>query len=356
MIPEFFELPNSPNIEKVIAEDLAVAEEVIIVSPYVSTNVVKEWRSQTKHLDKKCFTIVYGCNNDQDEKFLYGTYNEKLFQQCTWKRMESLHSKIFFIRSKYKFSFYYGSANFTNQGIGGPNVDMEHRNVELVSRVTGDHSEMETFLSIIAPYVEAEDWFPTKEEVTTEKVQVDVPEDSTNGIVQEYRKILSRKKDGQMYRVAGRKSIANNPILKKGTRFLGFFRSASGIVMKMHTSNLVSSGRIYFSLDETELEWFLGGFEKKNCKGTQRRIVLVWKKDGYWNGELYFIELYPMDLFELFSKSSRQKKLKVKTDSVSISLVIKNKEVFLVRRNKELQVNEKRIQKELSTVVVPALA
>lgn len=339
MTMQFFELPYSDAINQVIVEDLRSAEEVIIVSPYVSTNIVQEWRRHTRHLDRSKFTIVYGCNSEQQEQFLFGKYNKSLIESCTWKRYERLHSKIFFIRGKGQFSFYFGSANFTNQGIGAPHVEPESRNYELVSRLRLDNAEIDNYQSIISPYLEVDDWMPLESEVYSEPAAAR----PDPGIVQEYQMILQRKKDGHMYHPLPKKQIANHAILGRENRFLGFYRSRSGITMKMHTSNRLDGDRAFYSISKTELEWFLGGFVKRNCKGTSRRLVFVWKLDGYWNKRLLIAEVYPSELFELFLNQNRGKE-KITTETVGISLIVREDGVYLTRRNKEIKIDKRRLQ------------
>jgi hypothetical protein len=112
----------------------------------------------------------------------------------------------------------------------------------------------------------------------------------------------------------------------------------------MHTSNRKDTDRAFFSLTKTEIEWFLGGFVKRNCKGTNRRLVFVWKLDGYWNKRLLIVEVHPADLFGLFVKSNGKKE-KITTETVGVSLVRKNGDYYLTRRNREIKIEKQKMQK-----------
>ena len=54
-------------------------------------------------------------------------------------------------------------------------------------------------------------------------------------------------------------------------------------------------------------------------------------------------EVYPSELFELFLNQNRRKE-KITTETVGISLVVREDGVYLMRRNKEIKIDKQRLQ------------
>ena len=153
---KIYYLPEEKDFSIDIMEDLKRAKKVVLISPFLSVNVIKEWRDACKNIPCEDFTIVYDINEDSGEgKYLPGKNDEELIESITWKRFERLHSKIYYFEFDKGYSFYHGSANLMNYGVGNKGEGKEiERNIEIMSRLTNESSSGKNIQEIIKYYKE----------------------------------------------------------------------------------------------------------------------------------------------------------------------------------------------------------
>ncbi|WHY79032.1 hypothetical protein QNH20_07850 [Neobacillus sp. WH10] len=311
---ELYNLPND-KFHKDILIDLRNASRVVLVSPFLSTKIIREWRKAAAKSNS--FTIVYDLDTSLNGKEIgfFGEYDEELFSSIIWKRLKGLHSKIFYFEFHDGYSFYHGSANLTSLGVGSLFTNDKNKNIEIMSRIKDDKLFYSQVQMIINQYEMAEMQIPyfNNEANNWEAI---LNEDIVQGIIKEYSKLLNRLEPNGNFLPAKTKEVFGTKE-ELSPKVQGLFKSGNNRVIKFHTTNILE-GRAEFTLPFVELKWFLGNFSKEKSTTRARKLYLVKKLDGFHDKRLIIFKVYPSDIFNLLKKSNYQRKLKVPYNSIKI--------------------------------------
>ena len=317
------------------------AESVIIASPYLSGNIITYWREKMVSEDKANFTIIYDIGNEQEGRVsgLEGRVDEKIKSKITWRHCNRLHTKFYYFKFKKGYSFYHGSANFTNYGLG-QNGHSANRNKELLTKIS-DKKYEEEINKLVESYLTYDEVIPIYIENSREW---EIPPVPIQGIIKEYDDIIKRLEKHETYEHVNSNTILKNE--KNPLKYVsGLFRSKNYKYIKVHTTNDTNSPN--FTISRQELKWFLGNFLKANCKSNNRKLLFVIKEDGIATGRLTVLEVKPVDLFDLFATSKKSKKVYIGDKlSVSINTVKTEDGYFLNRYSKNIEVRSTFVPEE----------
>ncbi|QHS23452.1 NgoFVII family restriction endonuclease [Virgibacillus sp. MSP4-1] len=322
---KIYHLPDNREFYKDFKVDLKHAKEVVIVSPYLSANIITHWRRLFKEKDKINFTIVYDIGNEKEGRNsgLEGWLDEDVKSSITWRYCERVHTKFYYFRFNNGYAFYHGSANFTNSGLGSKNGNPSSRNFELITRIK-DKRAKEDITNLIDLYKDCMEATPVHNRKTGEWCVPEIVE----GKRMEFQKILERLKLADKYF-----NIDSDVVLNGDNDPLGFVKGLFGTknnhTLKMHTTNNISNPS--FTLSRQELKWFLGSFLKQNCTKAKRKLLLVIKEHGTWDGKLTVIYVNPKLLFDFLAGSRRSKKVYFDKDSITINVKKKDDTYFINR-------------------------
>lgn len=331
---KLYNLPRDDEFLRDIINDLKRAKVALLISPFLSLNVIREWRKSAENVLNENFTIIYDLEETStgEEKGLHGEADDELIPLIKWKRCKGLHSKVYYFEFEGGYSFYHGSANLTNRGVGSIERDYElSRNIEIMSRITGDISLNQSIQDIIAYYNGI-----SEEEVPYFDYEKSIWKSSPtkrvlDGIIKEYQGLIERLEPDSTYEPANSRYVLGNGDSNL-TKVQGFFKSGNNRMIKFHTTNKAGN-KAEFTISKVELKWFLGDFLKSNSKTKSKRLYLVWKLDGSFKGRLIIFRLYPLNIFDLFKESNRQKKLHIPYNSVTLSIVEEDEGYVLKRYN-----------------------
>lgn len=349
---KLYNLPSDKNFITDIHEDLIRAKKVVIVSPFLSFNVIKEWRELAQHISMENFTIVYDIDEtlQHNEERLEGDVDNGVISSITWRRLKALHSKIYYFEFEEGFSFYHGSANFTNRGVGSlVNETNFIRNIEIVSRIKDEPSMCGRIQELVNYYIKVSEseapFFDNEKKIWTSKPDVE----TSVGIIKEYKKLLCRLEKDAIYEPASSSIVLGRTQMgrtqsRKIKKVQGFFKSKNNRTIKFHTNNKGKEGNTaVFTISKVELKWFLGDFQKVNTNTKYRKLYLVWKIEGDFSGRLIVFRIFPFNIFNLLRKSNRQKKIKVSQNSVRLTVVEKNGAYYLRYHTSFLEIPNEQI-------------